>query len=135
MDTSISLSTINELSVAEFVAAAQAERAAIKGRLYGWSFQSTVVEALLYAALQADLENIKYQVEESEIEEGMADQLACVNVMIDSDGERLYEVGFANSPGDDSGTVCKMADLATLEEWFDEEWVITEGEWSWAGPL
>lgn len=56
----------------------------------------------------------------------LADQTVSVNVERQEDGQLLYEVVF-DMEGSDYGTNCKVKDLVTLDEWFDEEW-ITEAD-------
>ncbi len=85
------------------------------------AFQDSVEDALL-----AFLLSRKWAELGCEDDELLAGRTVSVNVERQEDGQLKYEVVF-DQEGSDYGTICKVEDLATLDEWFDEEW-ITEVE-------
>jgi hypothetical protein len=81
------------------------------------AFQYSVEDALL-----AFLLSRKWSELGCEDDDLLADQTVSVNVERQEDGQLIYEVVF-DQEGSDYGTICKVEDLATLDEWFDEEWI------------
>ena len=78
-------------------------------------FQKTVDDALLVELLRCEPDNF----EDGDL---LADQTVAVNVERQADGSFLYEIVIVVL-GSDYGSVCNVKDLATLHDWFDEEWM------------
>lgn len=85
------------------------------------AFQDSVEDALLAFLLSRRWAELG-----CEDDDLLAEQTVSVNVERQEDGQLLYEVVF-DMEGSDYGTNCKVKDLATLDGWFDEEW-ITEAD-------
>lgn len=81
-------------------------------------FQNSVDDALLVALLRSEPTDF-------EDADRLGEQTVAVNVMRRGDGSHLYEVMFADE-GSDEGTICKVKDLKTLHEWFENDWVERE---------
>lgn len=81
------------------------------------AFQDSVEDALLALLLNRNFAELG-----GEDDELLADQIVSVNVERQEDGQLMYEVAF-DVKGSDYGTNCKVKDLLTLDDWFDEEWI------------
>lgn len=79
------------------------------------SFQKSLDDALLVELLRCEADDF----EDGEL---LADQSVAVNVERQADGSFMYEVVIAVQ-GSDYGTGCYVKDLATLHDWFDDEWM------------
>lgn len=121
------LLTNNTITVKEAHDAAHAGASSLFDQLGGYrspsgsarypAFQDSVEDALLAFLLSREWAELG-----CEDDELLADQTVSVNVERQEDGQLMYEVVFGVE-GSDYGTVCKVEDLATLDEWFDEEWI------------
>ncbi|MBA0276060.1 hypothetical protein D7T48_00780 [Stenotrophomonas maltophilia] len=124
------LITNDTITVKEAHEAAHAAASTLFDQLSGYTyltgaagypaFQSSAEDALLAFLLNRNWAELG-----REDDELLAEQTVSVNVQRQEDGELLYEVGF-DIEGSDYGTNCKVKDLATLNEWFDEEWIDVE---------
>lgn len=124
------LITNDAITVKETHEAAHAAASTLFDQLSGYTystgaagypaFQSSAEDALLAFLLNRNWAELG-----REDDELLAEQAVSVNVQRQEDGELLYEVGF-DIEGSDYGTNCKVKDLATLNEWFDEEWIDVE---------
>ena len=124
------LITNDTITVKEAHEAAHAAASTLFDQLSGYTystgaagypeFQSSAEDALLAFLLNRNWAELG-----REDDELLAEQTVSVNVQRQEDGELLYEVGF-DTEGSDYGTNCKVKDLATLNEWFDEEWIDVE---------
>lgn len=124
------LITNDAITVKEAHEAAHAAASTLFDQLSGYTystgaagypaFQSSAEDALLAFLLNRNWAELG-----REDDELLAEQTVSVNVQRQEDGELLYEVGF-DIEGSDYGTNCKVKDLATLNEWFDEEWIDVE---------
>lgn len=83
-------------------------------------FQDSVEDALLVALLNLNPED--FDAEDEDQVRLLCEQIIAVNVDRREDDRLMYEVVFA-SEGSDYGTVCKVKDMLTLEDWFDDEWI------------
>lgn len=77
------------------------------------AFQDTVEDALLAFLLSRGWAELG-----CEDDDLLVDQTISVNVQRQEDGQLMYEVVF-DVEGSDYGTICKVEDLANLNEWFD----------------
>lgn len=126
------LITNDTITIKEAHEGAHAAASTLFDQLSGYTF-STGAAGYLYPAFQPSVEDalLAFLLNRNSAELGceddelLADQTVSVNVERQEDGQLLYEVVF-DMEGSDYGTNCKVKDLATLDEWFDEEWIGVE---------
>jgi len=126
------LITNDTITIKEAHEAAHAAASTLFDQLSGYTF-STGAAGYRYPAFQPSVEdallafllNRNWAELGCEDDELLADQTVSVNVERQEDGQLLYEVVF-DMEGSDYGTNCKVKDLTTLDEWFDEEWIDVE---------
>lgn len=81
------------------------------------AFQGSVGGALMAFLLSREWAELG-----CEDDELLAGRTVSVNLERQEDGQLMYEVVF-DQEGSDYGTNCRVKDLVTLDDWFDEEWI------------